>query len=60
MDILNLIGSICSILSLLIALFLTRQVINIKKKVTDNSKNTVEQKWIKTGGGNVAGRDINK
>jgi len=60
MEILNLIGSICSILSLLIALFLIRQVVSIKKKITDKSKNEVEQKGIKTDGGDIAGRDINK
>ncbi|MBK8241799.1 MAG: hypothetical protein IPK88_00070 [Saprospiraceae bacterium] len=58
MEILNLIGSICSILSLLIAIFLASQVIKIKNKIKDNSENIVNQKRIKTGGGDIAGRDI--
>lgn len=55
METLNLIGSICSIISLLIALFLANQVINIKKKITNNSDHNVNQKNIKTESGNVIG-----
>jgi len=58
MEILNLIGSVCSILSLLIAIFLASQVIKIKNQIKDNSENIVKQKRINTGGGDIAGRDI--
>jgi len=60
MDTLNLIGSICSIISLVIALIITNQVISIKKKITDNSQNNPKQKDINTGGGDFAGRDMQK
>lgn len=60
METLNLIGSISSILGLLIAIFLTTQVILIKNKMTDNSKNQVKQKKNKVKKGDIAGRDITK
>ena len=60
MDNLNLIGSICSILGLLIAIFLTTQVISIKNSIKDNSTNEVNQKKNKVKKGDIAGRDINK
>lgn len=60
METLNLIGSICSIASLIITLILTNQVVSIKKKIKDNSRNNPEQKEINTGGGDFAGRDMQK
>ncbi len=59
METLNLIGSICSILGLLIAVFLTTQVISIKNSIKDSSNNEVKQKKNKVKNGNIAGRDIN-
>lgn len=60
MSTLNLIGSICSILSLLIAIFLTTQVLSIKTRFTDNSSSVSSQKKNKVKNGDIAGRDINK
>lgn len=60
METLNLIGSICSIASLIIAIFLTTQVISIKNKMTDNSTTKVKQEKNKVKNGDLAGRDINK
>jgi len=60
METLNLIGSICSILSLLIAIFLTYQVISIKNIIKDNSINKVKQEKNKVTNGDIAGRDVNK
>lgn len=59
MDTLNLIGSISSIIGLVIAIFLTTQVISIKNKMTDNSKNKVKQNKNKVKNGDIAGRDVN-
>jgi hypothetical protein len=59
MDILSTIGSIASIIGLLIAIFLTKEVISIKNKIKDNSSNEVEQD-NNTVGGDMAGRDIKK
>lgn len=60
MEILNLVGSVCSIASLLIAIFLTAQVISIKNEITDNSSYKVKQEKNKVKNGDLAGRDINK
>ena len=60
MDTLNLIGSICSILGLLITIFLTSKVISIKNSFRDSSTNKVKQEKNKVRKGNIAGRDINK
>lgn len=60
METLNLIGSICSILGLLVAIFLTTQIISIKNSFKDNSKNNVNQEKNKVKNGDIAGRDINK
>ncbi|HEY9167966.1 MAG TPA: hypothetical protein VIN72_00600 [Lutibacter sp.] len=60
METINLIGSICSILGLLIAIFLTTQVVSIKNKLTDNSTNKVKQEKNKVKNGDIAGRDVNK
>jgi hypothetical protein len=60
METINLIASICSILGLLIAIFLTTQVISIKNRLTDNSKNIVHQEKNKVKNGDIAGRDVNK
>ena len=59
MDILNTIGSIASILGLLIAIFLTKEIISIKNKIKDNSSNEVKQD-NNTVGRDMAGRDIKK
>jgi hypothetical protein len=59
MDILSTIGSIASILGLLIALFLTKEVLTIKNKIKDNSSNQVKQD-NNTVGGDMAGRDIKR
>ncbi len=59
MEILNTIGSIASILGLLIALFLTNEFITYKNKIKDNSSNEVKQD-NNTVGGDIAGRDIKK
>lgn len=59
MDILSTIGSIASIIGLLIAIFLTKEVISIKNKIKDNSSNEVKQD-NNTVGGDMAGRDIKK
>jgi H+/gluconate symporter-like permease len=60
METINLIGSICSILGFLVAVFLTTQVISIKNKMTDNSNNKVKQEKNKVKNGDIAGRDVNK
>lgn len=60
MEIINIIGSICSILGLLVAIFLTTQVVIIKNKLTDRSTNKVKQEKNKVKKGNIAGRDVNK
>jgi len=60
METLNLIGSICSILGLLVAIFLTTQVISIKNNFNDRSKNEVKQENNKIKNGDIAGRDIIK
>jgi hypothetical protein len=60
METLNLIGNICSILGLLVAIFLTTQVISIKNKFSDKSINTVIQEKNKVKRGDISGRDINK
>lgn len=60
METLNLIASICSILGLLIALFVANQVITIKKTINDNSTNNVKQRKNKVKNGDMAGRDVNK
>ena len=60
METLNLIGSICSILGLLITIFLTSKVISIKNSFRDSSTNNVKQEKNKLRKGNIAGRDINK
>lgn len=59
MDTLNVIGSIASILGLLITIFLTTQIVSIKNKIKDNSSNEVKQSR-NTVGGDMAGRDIKK
>lgn len=60
METLNLIASICSILGLLIALFVANQLIIIKKTINDNSTNNVKQRKNKVKNGDMAGRDVNK
>jgi len=60
METINLVGSICSILGLLITIFLTTQVVSIKNKLTDNSTNKVKQEKNKVKNGDIAGRDVNK
>jgi hypothetical protein len=60
METLNLIASICSILGLLIALFVANQVITNKKTINDNSSNNVKQRKNKLKNGDMAGRDVNK
>ena len=60
METLNIIASICSILGLLIALFVANQVITIKKTINDYSTNSVEQGKNKVKNGDMAGRDVNK
>lgn len=60
MNTLNLIGSICSILGLFVALFLTSKVISIKNSMKDSSSNEVKQEKNKVTKGDIAGRDINK
>ena len=60
METLNLIGSICSILGLLVAIFLTSKVISIKNSFKDSSKNEVKQEKNKVKNGDIAGRDIIK
>jgi len=60
METLNLIGSVCSILALFVAIFLTSQVISIKNSIKDNSSNKVKQEKNKVKNGDIAGRDINK
>ena len=59
MEIFNIIGNISSILGLIVAIFLTTQVVSIKNKINDNSSTRTTQRDNKVGG-DVAGRDINK
>ena len=59
METFNIIGNISSILGLLIAIFLTTQIISIKNKIKDNSVTKTKQKRNKISG-DMAGRDINK
>lgn len=60
METINLIGSICSILGLIVAIFLTTKVVSIKNKLTDKSTNQVKQENNKVKNGDIAGRDVNK
>lgn len=59
MEILSIVGSIASILGLLIAIFLAKEVISIKNKIDDNSSNDVKQDNNDVGG-DMAGRDIRR
>ena len=59
MDILYIVGSIASIIGLIITIFLTTQVVSIKSRINDNSSNEVKQD-NNTVGGDMAGRDIKK
>ena len=59
MEILSIIGSIASIIGLLIAIFLTKEVVSIKKRIKDNSSNKVKQDNNDVGG-DMAGRDIRR
>ena len=59
MEALNLIGSISSIIGLVIAIFLVREVISIKNTIKVNSKTETTQKKNRVKG-DQAGRDINK
>ncbi len=58
MNTLNLIGNICSILSLIIACYLAGQVFIIKNSIKVSSSNKVMQKKNRVIQGNLAGRDI--
>ena len=60
METLSIIGSISSILGLLIAIYLTSQVVSIKNNIKDSSKNKTIQKKNKVKKGDFAGRDIIK
>ncbi len=60
METLNLIGSFCSILGLIVTIILTYQVISIKNSFNNNSKNKVRQKKNTVKNGDIAGRDIDK
>ncbi|KAB1065978.1 hypothetical protein [Salibacter halophilus] len=60
METFNIIAGICSILGLLIALFVANKVITIKKTINDNSTNKVKQSKNKVKNGDMAGRDVNK
>lgn len=59
METLTLIQTIVSLLSLLITLYVSKQVISIKKTLNGNSNNMATQSNNKIGGDN-AGRDIKK
>ena len=61
MDLLNLIASICSILSLFIAIFIASKVYKINVSITSSKSmpTTSEQKGNIVGG-DQAGRDIHK
>lgn len=59
MELLNTIGSICSILGLVVGLFLAKQIVSIKSKIQDSSITQTKQSKNKVGG-DQAGRDINK
>lgn len=60
MEILNFVGSICSILGLLITVFLTTQIISIRNSIIDKSKNEVTQKNNSVKNGDIAGGNIYK
>lgn len=60
METLNLIGTICSILGLILTIFLTNKIISIKNSFKDSSSNAVKQEKNKINKGDIAGRDINK
>lgn len=60
MNTLSIIGSICSIVGLLVAVFLTTKVISIKNQLQDSSSNKVKQKGNVVHTGDMAGRDITK
>ena len=59
METLNLISSICSIASLLLAIFIAGKVIQINVKINSNQYNKGKQKG-NTVHGDQAGRDITK
>ena len=59
MEALNFVGSICSILSLLISLFLFNYLIQIKKELTHSDQNTSNKVKVKSTkiGKDFTGRD---
>jgi hypothetical protein len=59
MDVLNVVGSVCSILSLLIALFIANEVRSIKNSNSHNKKRKVTQRDNEVGG-DMAGGNITK
>jgi len=59
METLSIVGSICSILGLLIALFIVNQVISIKTTIHNNSPTSTHQEKNKVKG-DQAGRDVHK
>lgn len=59
METLNMIGSICSIVSLLLAIFIAGKVIQINMKINNDQSNKVKQKGNSVQG-DQAGRDITK
>jgi len=60
-EILNLIGSICSIVSLFIAIFIASKVYKINVSITSSkSAPTKSEQEGNIAGGDIAGRDITK
>lgn len=59
METLNLFANIASIASLILAIFVTTQVVSIKKNIQKNSTNNALQTNSKVAG-DMAGRDIRK
>ena len=57
---LDIIQTICSVLGLIISLFVASNVISIKKSFNTDNSNKAQQTKNQVKNGDIAGRDINK
>ncbi len=59
-QILDIIQTICSVLGLIVSLYVASNVISIKKSFNTDNSNKVKQEKNKVKNGDIAGRDIHK
>lgn len=57
---LDIIQTVCSVLGLIISLYVASNVISIKKSFNTDNSNEVRLKKNKVKNGDIAGRDIHK